>query len=158
MAHNSKGMGPNFVPAYQISGIPYVTSSLSDTSVVGTVQKITFPQVTRFFVVKNIHSSRLLRFGFTENGVDGGPDYDGNNNKNYFILGGGESTPRLELRCKELYFRADNPSSGAGFSLIAGLSGVPRNQFPVLTASLLYSGSDGEPLKSGPLPKFEGVG
>ena len=76
MAHNSKGMGPNFVPAYQVSGIPYVTSS-HGPAVVGTaVQKITFPQVTRFFVVNNI-GSNILRVGFTENGVDGGPDESG---------------------------------------------------------------------------------
>ena len=157
MAHNSKGMGPNFVPAYQISGIPYVTSSLSDTSVNVAAQKITFPQVTRFFVVTNTHASRNLRVGFTENGVDGGPDYYDNSNKNYFIVAGGTTTPRLEIRCKELYFRADAGSTPCGFSLIAGLSGVPSNQFPTLTASLLLTGADGDPLPV-PTPKFEGVG
>ena len=157
MAHNSKGMGPNFVPAYQISGIPYVTSSLSNTSVDVAAQKITFPQVTRFFVVTNTNTSNTLRVGFTENGVDGGPDYYDNSNKNYFIVRPGTTTPRLEIRCKELYFRADAGSSTCGFSLIAGLSGVPRGQFPLLTASLLYSGSDGDPLPQ-PMPKFEGVG
>tara|TARA_Y100001938_G_scaffold106070_1_gene144693 strand:- start:226 stop:696 length:471 start_codon:yes stop_codon:yes gene_type:complete len=156
MAHNSKGMGPNFVPAYQVSGIPYVTSS-HGPAVVGTaVQKITFPQVTRFFVVNNI-GSNILRVGFTENGVDGGPDESGAERLRWFQLNGGQISPRLEIRCKELYFRAVSNTDKTGFSLIAGLSGVPSNQFPTLTGSLLYSGSDGEPLGA-PVAKFEGVG
>ena len=45
-----KGAGPNFVPAYQISGVPYVTSSLSSDLTTTPVQ-IDFPYATRFFVV-----------------------------------------------------------------------------------------------------------
>ena len=148
MAHWSKGMGPNFVPAYQISGIPYVTSSI--LSEVGTTPiKVTFPQVTRFFVVQNI-SENPLRVRFTSNGVNAAET------ANYLVLSGNQATGRLELRCKELYFRREG-GTNCGFSVLAGLSGVASNQFPTLTSSFLYSGSDGEPLPQ-PIPKFEGVG
>ena len=48
----NRGAGPNFVPAYQISGVPYVTSS-DGNNVSDTPQRIAFPFVTRFFQVTN---------------------------------------------------------------------------------------------------------
>ena len=148
MAHWSKGMGPNFVPAYQISGIPFVTSSLP-TEVTDTAIKITFPQASRFFVVHNV-SDAPMRIGFSLNGVNA------TETKNYLILSGNQTTGRLELRCKELFFRRDG-GSNCGFSLLAGMSGVPNNQFPTLTGSLIFSGSDDKPLPQG-MPRFQGVG
>ena len=156
MAHHSKGMGPNFVPAYQVSGIPFVTSSHAVNAITATAQQVKFPQVTRFFVVTNT-GAKTLRVGFTENGIDGGPDESGSESLRWFEVPAGLMTPRLEIRCKELWFRAVDGSNPTGFSLMAGLSGVASNQFPTLTGSLLYSGSDGEPLGA-PVAKFEGVG
>ena len=40
-----------YVPAYQSSAVPFVTSSLIS---LGEIQVITFPQVTRFFNVQNV--------------------------------------------------------------------------------------------------------
>ena len=148
MAHWSKSMGPNFVPAYQVSGVPFVTSS---TGVTTTPHRISFPQATRFFQITNTGVTHL-RFGFSENGVNGNPS----THNHYFILSGGVSTERLELRCKELFVRADTVSN-ASFSLIAGMSGVDSAQFPTLTGSLIYSGSDNDPLPQA-IPRFEGVG
>jgi hypothetical protein len=119
--------GPNHVPAYQISGVPFVTSSAGDAVNTTTAKKITFPFVTRFFVVTNL-SADPLRVGFTENGVKGVET------SNYFILPGTSSTDRLELRCKELYLLAD--ANTVEWSLTAGLTGVPYSQFPVLTGTL----------------------
>ena len=54
-----KSAGPNFVPAYQVSGVPYVTSSLSSDLTTTPVQ-IDFPYATRFFIVDNIADSIAL--------------------------------------------------------------------------------------------------
>ncbi len=68
--------GPGFAGAYQVSGIPYVTSSghseLSATS--ANVVQISFPRVTRWFEIACSGSgdaSSHLRLGFTQNGVNG---------------------------------------------------------------------------------------
>ena len=127
-----RGSGPNDVSAYQLSGVPYVTSSLG--AEVGTTPlKVSFPFATRFFVVQNI-SAHPLRIGFSVNGLNANPT------ANYLVLSGNSSTGRLELRCKELYFRRDG-ATNAGFSLLAGLTPVYYDQFPILTGTLNNTGS-----------------
>jgi hypothetical protein len=147
----NRGAGANFVPAYQISGVPYVTSS-GGNNVTDTPQKVTFPYATRFFQITNT-SENPLRVGFTINGVNGtgasttGSAYEtagAARCNNYLVVsgsGGGHqaATVRLELRCKELYVRRDG-SVDAGFSLIAGLTSVQSSQFPVLTGSQGFQG------------------
>jgi len=128
MAADSRQPYPNhnYVPEYQVSGIPYVTSShtLSPNDKVS----IEFPYVTRWVVVHNTDNANSpLRFGFTENGVGANPD------KNYFLLHGGEISPRLEVKTKDLWIHAEG---GLEFSVIAGLTGIQRQYFPTLTGSL----------------------
>ena len=164
------------VGAYQLSGIPFVTSSngLECTSD-GTVVRIKFPRVTRWFEVSVSGSgaaNEKLRIGFTENGINGlgavtGSQFTGvidqwdnqvwtdtsptpeafdkaNANANYFVLapstaagsreaGMQATSRRFELMCTDLYLRADS-TANVGFSIIAGLTGVERNQL-VITGS-----------------------
>ena len=147
----NRGAGPNFVPAYQISGVPYVTSS-NGNELAAAPQKITFPYATRFFQITNTGDDPL-RIGFSENGINGlggsvsGSAYEKSSPArclNYLVLsgsGGGNphTTVRLEIRCKELFLRRDG-SANTGFSLIAGLTGVESSQFPILTGSQGFSG------------------
>jgi hypothetical protein len=60
MSLNNPVMHEGYVPAYQVSAVPFVTSSA-----VTTFSQVSFPFVTRFFTVQNT-SSIPLRFGFTE--------------------------------------------------------------------------------------------
>jgi hypothetical protein len=143
--HWPKGAGANFVPAYQVSGVPYVTSSLSSNLTTTPVQ-IDFPYATRFFVVNNI-GTVPLRIGFTANGVNAKGE---GSVSNYFLLEASGTTGRLELRCKSLFIRTAN--STGGYTLMAGLSGVDSGQFPVLTGTM--SGSQ----TGVNYPLFEGVG
>jgi hypothetical protein len=124
----------NFVPEYQQSGIPFVTSSASN-EVTDSPVKITFPYVTRWIDVYNTDGvgADTLRFGFTENGVNAVET------ANYLVLSGGQSTSRLELKCKEVWFRRHG-SSNTSFSLIAGLTNVPSPSFPVLSGSIGVAG------------------
>ena len=66
---NWQGQGPNYVPAYQASGTPFVTSSLGNT-VTDTPSRVEFPYVTRWIQVTNT-SEHPLRVGFSVNGVNG---------------------------------------------------------------------------------------
>ena len=146
--NNRVKQGANFVPAYEVSGVPYVTSSAANEVVTKAI-RVKFPYVTRFFVVQNT-SDNWIRVGFTENGVTG--TLGAHETNNYLLVSGNQATPRLELRCKELWFAADSGLAPASFSLIAGLTGIEKTQFPVLTGAL--TGSDNNVI----LPKFEGVG
>lgn len=132
--------GPNFVPAYQVSGTPYVTGSATATEVNATPVKITFPYVTRWLQVRNWGTSGKLRVGFTLNGINGVEE------NNFYLLEPSSNsaahsladTDRWEIRCKEIYVRADNGSSPTGFNLIAGLTGI--ESFPVITGSNGFKG------------------
>jgi len=132
------GQGPNFAPAYQVSGTPYVETKATVSSTVAV--KFTFPYVTRWVVVSSTDdTSGKLRIGFTENGVNSNP------NANYYLLElekhdtslySGE-TDRLELRCKELWVRGDATSIST-VSVVAGLTGI--ESFPVITGSNGFMG------------------
>ena len=73
MAINHPKAGVNSVPSYQMSGIPFVTSSAdtevprADNSDVTPIQ-VDFPFVTKNIKVRNIGGNNL-RVGFTALGV-----------------------------------------------------------------------------------------
>ena len=125
--------GPNWVPAYQASGVPYVTSS-AGTHIDATPVEIEFPFVTRFFEITNT-SDQVMRVGFSTNGINGRAEAQEptNASNHYLIVSGGVTTGRLELRCKKLFFRAEDNAKKVGFSLIAGLTGI--SEFPPLTGT-----------------------
>lgn len=140
--------GPNFVPAYQVSGVPFVTSSApQELSSATAAVNVRFPYVTRWFEITNTGSG-TLRFGFSRNGVLGSGAASGSNipetektanHNNYYVISGSSgnspSTVRLELRCKELFLSSFSGEAPTGFSIVAGLTGVEKNQFPNLTGS-----------------------
>ena len=148
MATDHPKAGPNSIPAYQMSGVPYVTASAAN-EVDTTPIRHDFPFVTRFFQVKNTDADHAMRVGFSANGVSA-PE-----TKNYFLLAAGAQTDILELRTKALFFRADGGSAQASFEIIAGLTTIDSKNFPILTGSL-----DGRDVaySSRTVDIFEGVG
>ena len=164
MGLNWPNTNHNYVPAYQQSGIPFVTSSVFDEVGGTTPVRVKFPYVTRWVVVR-VTGQDDLRVGFTENGVLGpladtacGGYHVTASNANYFVLspsgaagnnfGNTNMLGPLEIKCTEMWFLASGTTSqaglGTGFSLMAGYTNIPQNQFMVLTGS---SGSN-----------FQGVG
>ena len=118
----------NFVPEYQISGVPYVTASAgAEVTSQNVPVRLDFPEVTRWITVYNSGSAGL-RVGFSANGARGV------NTANYFVVKAGETTPRLELRCKTLYFTKDS-GTDVPFNVIAGLTRIRSDVFPILTGS-----------------------
>jgi hypothetical protein len=95
MSLNWPKSGPASVPEYQLSGVPFVTSSCDSGSAISAGQcpaadrpdsgtsaevlaahqitpyKVEFPYVSRWVQVTNIHATADLRVGFTANGVRG---------------------------------------------------------------------------------------
>ena len=125
---------PNYVPNYQLSGIPYVTSSADSEVTTGGIVTVNFPFATRDIFVQNVGSNRL-KVGFTENGAKG------TDTENNFILEPKEkvgSSLNFNVRCKSLFFQSlTGPTS---FSLFAGLTPVGSGSFPVITGSNGFEG------------------
>lgn len=121
-------MGEGFIPAYQISASPWVTSSQIS---VGEIQAFSFPQVTRFINVQNVASgtSDEIALAFTAKGFETG---------NYFTLNQGASY-RDELRINCLFISGSS-GSNARFQIVVGLTGIPSRQFLTITGSNGFEG------------------
>ena len=117
-----------YVPAYQASAVPYITSSLISN---GQTQVIQFQNVTRFFNVQNVGTVTTdeIAVAVTERGLTTG---------NYFTLGQGVSF-RDELRTTRLYISCSSGTS-VRYQVIAGLTNIPSNQFLLLTGSNGHQG------------------
>ena len=110
---------------YQISALPYVTSSLLS---VGQIHKYEFPYVTKFISVVNRGSNPtdVLAIAFTENGLK--PAF-----KNYFTLQKSE-TVREEVRTTELYVSC-SAGTNVDYQLFCGLTNIPSRNFLTITGS-----------------------
>jgi hypothetical protein len=129
MALNHPKAGPNSIPPYQLSGVPYVTASAGNEVDVTPIRH-DFPFVTRFFQVKNTDADHAMRVGFSANGVSA------TETKNYFLLAAGAQTDILELRTKTLFFRANAGSAQASFEIVAGLTTIESSEFPILSGTI----------------------
>lgn len=130
MSQNWPKSGPNYVPAYQTSGIPFVTSSVAfevraiSTSTAQAVDLnpavVSFPYVTKFITVRNTGQNEL-RMGFSARGLydpgdelpelagSTGGSAKGNNGSNYFLIptasdGNTSATHTFDIRCTRLFF------------------------------------------------------
>jgi len=106
--------------SYQVSGIPWVSSSLAVPASGSTPLQISFPLVTKSIIVKNVStgSSVQMRVGFSENGVK--------NSNNFFILSGGESFA-ADLKVTRVYLMGNNGTALTA-SVVAGLTNIPATE------------------------------
>lgn len=128
MALNHPVVGEGYAPAYQISSVPFVTSS---TLTLGEIKQINFSTVSRFLILKNTGASTTaMAVAFTNNGLKSA-------NSNYFILSGSDSFS-AEVRTDRIFLSG---SVGAPtFTLFAGLTYVPSTNFLTITGSNGYNG------------------
>lgn len=122
--------GVNHTPAYQVSGVPWVTGSLSVDGVV----KIEFPAVTRFFTVHNTGGSNVA-VGFTSAGVDG---------SNFFTVDAGQ-VQSFDLRVRDIFISGTT----ATVDVLGGLTTIPRRSM------LAFTGSNPAPSGSQYIPNIE---
>ena len=87
-----------------------------------------------------------MQVGFTANGskgtggsVSGSTAEQKGDHANYFILSGNQTTGRLELRVKDIFFTRGS-GTNSGFSLIAGITPIRNVMFPTLSGSQGYLG------------------
>ena len=105
--------------SYQVSGIPWVSSSLAVPASGSTVLEISFPQVSKSIIVKNVSTGSVqMRVGFSENGVK--------NSSNFFLLSAGESFA-ADLKVTKVYLMSNNGTALTA-SVIAGLTNIPATE------------------------------
>ena len=112
--------GYNFAPAYQISGLPYVTSSAANASL-----NLKFPYVTKFITIRA--NGGAVDFSFTANGLVG---------TNHFTLANNEVLT-MDLRVKEMWLNIAGTAH-----VVAGLTGIPTASIPNLTSSYAFNPAD----------------
>lgn len=100
------------VGSYQVSSIPWVTSSLAVNSSTNNVVEVSFPKVTKFIVVKN-ETANSIKVAFSQNGLT--------TSNNYFILGDNESFS-ADFRVTKMFLRGVTAASTV--TIIAGLTGI----------------------------------
>ena len=123
MSLNNVVMGEGYVPAYQISSTPFITSSFV---ALGATVRVNFDTVTRFFTVKNNGAATsVVAIAFTENGLKTA-------NSNFFVLSGSEIFS-AEIRTDRIFISGSAGSSNV--SILAGLTQVPVKNFYTITGS-----------------------
>lgn len=125
MSINWVASAENNVPSYQISALPYVTSSIISA---GQIHRYDFPFVTRFINVVNrgANANDRLALGFTENGIKQSVG-------NYITLDQGD-TVNQEIRTTVLFVSCSNGTS-VDYQLFCGLTTIPERNFLKLTGS-----------------------
>lgn len=134
MPLNNPKKGPGSVDEFLVSSIPYVSCSSLEAR---KVLEIQFPNVTRSITIRNTSSGSILSIAFSQGAFA---------NNHYFDLRGDESFSE-EFRIKDLFLSHSKDPDGTvtgsiNYSLIAGLTLIEREQFPILTGSSggIYSG------------------
>lgn len=125
MSINWPSNGEYFVPAYQVSSLPYLSSS---TISLGQVHRYVFPFVTKFINVVNRGSSGTdkICLAFTERGLL--PSVG-----NYVTLDQGDTVGH-EVRTTEMYISC-SAGTTVDYQIFCGLTTIPSKNFMILTGS-----------------------
>lgn len=127
------------VGSYQVSGMPYATSSIAAPAVSGAPTVVSFPWVTQRIIVRNTNSAAPLRVAFSSNGAKG---------TNYYVIPAATSNtnyPESEFRVKvnAIYLLSDlaSPTSASVFAELTNIdSNLLVNSGP---SGSNWSGSNG---------------
>lgn len=114
---NSYQVGLHNVGSFQVSSIPYASSSIAVVSTTVPVE-VSFERVTKFVIVKNtsdaLGTDAPMRFGFSVNGVKG---------TNYILLMN-EEEYEADYKVSRVYLLAGSATQATA-SVSAGLTGIP---------------------------------
>ena len=121
-------VGLQNVGSYQVSGIPFASSSMTAPVSSGTPVQVTFPTVTQRVIVENL-GNYDLRVGFSSNGVKG---------TNYFIVHKhGGATPAqynhidFKVKVSSIYLLSDDASNTTTVSVAAELTNIDTDLLTV---------------------------
>ena len=138
-SYNPRASGIGNSAAYQVSGIPYATASITVTALghANGPMPVEFSHVTKFVTIVNTNTGANvpLRFGFSSLGVTGSALTSGGapavpgGSDHYFLLDNGESYTG-EFRVSKLFLLSDTDGTTTKASIVAGLTSVPATDLP----------------------------
>lgn len=129
MATNWPAVGEHYTPAYQISSIPYLSSSVISN---GQVHEYEFPYATRFVNVTNRGTTTdQICISFTQNGLK---PATGN-----FVTLESKTSLQQEIRTTTLFVSCSS-GTDVKYQLFCGLTMIPAKNFLLLTGSNGYQG------------------
>ena len=127
--NNPRPGGPNSVPEYQLSSIPYALNGAvneidngstltvaNDANQNQTIYVVEFPRVTRWIYIRAQAAAKIYFSSKTAANKTRG-----------LSLAENETTPRLEMRVKKLYIHNDH--NAAVLNIMAGLTTVDGEIF-----------------------------
>lgn len=108
-------VGLHNVGSFQVSGIPYASSSINVPGNASDPVQVGFPYVTKFVTIRNVTAATgSLRVGFSANGVKNG--------SNYFVLSNEESYSG-EWKLTSVFLLSDSATPMTA-SIVAGLTEI----------------------------------
>ena len=129
MSSNFYSVGLNHVGAYQVSGVPYLSSSAIPTTQDESF-RFQFGSVTKKLIVKST-SNHDVRMHFAPYDLTVVPTFDftqgANTNGNFFIILAGEQV-EFNLKCKEVFFSPTTTSQTGEVQLFAELTNIPASR------------------------------
>jgi len=129
MSINWPQNGEYNISSYQMSALPYVTSSVIN---VGEIRRYDFPYVTRFIDVVNrgVMATDKIAVGFTENGLT--------KSGNFVTLDQGASVNE-EIRTTVLFISC-SAGTNVDYQIFCGLTTIPVKNFLTLSSSNGHEG------------------
>lgn len=127
----------NFVPEYQMSGIPWVKTitfpaAANAAALIANIDdyKVDFEFVTRWIKLHSHNDAGKagVFVYFSENAAK--TAYDVAPDKHFYLMDLEEVSGRLELKCKTLYLIPSEANKESQVSIMAGLTSVPSEDFP----------------------------
>lgn len=116
----------NYADEYMGSAKPFSIDLLLPASTdPNPVRKLELPFVSRFIVLDN-HESGTANKSFL---VAFYPEAFTDGSKNYFELLGGDMSPLLEIKCKDIWLRSSNAHT-VKLCIMVGCTNIPRDNFP----------------------------
>ena len=136
---NQRHIGSEFLPAYQISGLPYIKRlekdiPTTDPSYVSPNKFVVkFPYVTSWIYIRSLSTSgsSITKLSFTEDGLSNGQHlvFD----QAFFSATTMENAdPTLRVRCKEIFIEtagSGGAEDGSEVEVLAGLTNIPAENF-----------------------------
>lgn len=145
----------NYVPEYQQSGIPWVTtkilpSAANAAALIANISnyKIDFDFVTRWIKIHS-HDDGAgkvgLRLYFNEDAAKTAYNELANQDPHYYLFDLEEISERLELKCKYIYLVPSEVNKASNVAIIAGLTNIRSLDFPDQTYNNGFLGVQNNP-------------
>jgi hypothetical protein len=132
-----QGLGAS--AAYQVSGHPYITGSLSVDN--NKQIQVVFPQVAKSVTVINRADVELYVY-FTDGTLHTSVNGDGTshtenvlNGHHYISLDNKKDSITFDTKCKEIYIANKSGGDGGAFQVLAELTSISINEMYELTGS-----------------------